>query len=129
MKNIFNFFYIRFCWLAFAAGGAWYIFTHHTVNFERLAHYDPGHPSILLDDEGKEWARFQLDRREPIPLDRKCHEHLLMHLLQQKIGNFFHMQEFHGRALFVQFIGQCGAWQKNARSKHDHAAISKTFIF
>jgi len=56
--------------LSLFAGAAFYIFNHYTVNFEPLAHYNPGHPSILLDDEGKEWARFQLDRREPIPLDR-----------------------------------------------------------
>ena len=52
----------------FCCGAVFYIVTHHTVDFSPLAHYDPGHPSILFDDEGNEWARFQLDRREPIPL-------------------------------------------------------------
>lgn len=51
-------------------GATFYIFTHQTVDFAPLAHYNPGHPSILLDEEGKEWGRFQLDRREPIPLDK-----------------------------------------------------------
>ena len=34
------------------------------VDFSVLEHYNPGKPSILLDDEGKEWARFELDKRE-----------------------------------------------------------------
>lgn len=56
-------FFILLC-----AGSLFYIFTHHIVDFSPLAHYEPGHPSILLDDQGNEWGRFQLDRREPIPL-------------------------------------------------------------
>lgn len=50
-------------------GVGFYIFNNYTVDFSPLAHYNPGHPSILLDDQGYEWGRFQLDRREPIPLD------------------------------------------------------------
>ena len=73
---------------AFAAGCAWYIVTHHTVNFERLAHYDPGHPSILLDDQGKEWARFQLDRREPIPLTQMPN-HLINAFIAAEDWQFF----------------------------------------
>ncbi len=50
-------------------GAAYYVLSNYTVDFSPLAHYNPGHPSILLDDQGNEWGRFQLDRREPIPLD------------------------------------------------------------
>ncbi len=35
-----------------------------------LEHYNPGKPSLVLDDQGKELARFQLDRREPIKLEQ-----------------------------------------------------------
>ena len=61
-------FFIFFIFVA-GAGAAFYLFTHHTVDFSTLAHYNPGHPSILLDDQGNEWGRFQLDRREPIAYD------------------------------------------------------------
>lgn len=50
-------------------GAGFYIFNNYSVDFSPLAHYNPGHPSILLDDQGNEWGRFQLDRREPICLD------------------------------------------------------------
>lgn len=55
-------------------GACFYVFTHRTVDFSPLAHYNPGAPTILLDDEGKEWARFQFDRRDPISLlDMSAH--------------------------------------------------------
>lgn len=49
-------------------GGIFFIIQHQWVDFSVLEHYDPGTPSIVLDDEGNEWTRFQLDRRDPIPL-------------------------------------------------------------
>ena len=89
MKTIIHtLFLIVLLLITFAAGGAWYIFTHHTVNFERLAHYDPGHPSILLDDQGKEWARFQLDRREPIALSQMP-QHLIKAFIAAEDWQFF----------------------------------------
>jgi len=42
------------------------IHNRSSIDFSVLEHYNPGHPSIVLDDEGNEWARFQLDRRKPI---------------------------------------------------------------
>ena len=56
--------------LVASLGAGFYIFNNHVIDFSPLAHYNPGCPSILLDDTGKEWARFALDRREPIPLDK-----------------------------------------------------------
>ncbi len=50
-------------------GALIYVLNHQWADFSVLEHYDPGKPSILLDDEGREWARFQLDRREPIALE------------------------------------------------------------
>lgn len=54
---------------ALAFGSLCFILNHHVVNFEPLAHYNPGKPSILLDDEGREWGRFQLEWREPVTLN------------------------------------------------------------
>lgn len=79
-----------FCFLFLCVffGATFYIFTHHTVDFLPLAHYNPGHPSILLDDEGKEWARFALDRREPIPL-AQMPIHLKNAFIAAEDWNFF----------------------------------------
>jgi len=45
-------------------GGLFYVSEEPWVDFSVLEHYNPGKPSILLDDEGKEWGRFELDKRE-----------------------------------------------------------------
>jgi len=47
-----------------------FVVHNNLVDFSVLANYNPGKPSILLDDEGHEWARFELDRREPIMLSK-----------------------------------------------------------
>lgn len=39
------------------------------VDFSVLQYYSPGKPSVLLDCHGKEWGRFQLDRRTPVSMD------------------------------------------------------------
>lgn len=65
--RILIFFFISI--ICLIGGAAYYVLNNYTVDFSPLAHYNPGHPSILLDDQGNEWGRFQLDRREPIPLD------------------------------------------------------------
>ena len=79
---------ISFFFFLIASGAAFYIFTHHTVDFSPLAHYNPGYPSILLDDEGKEWARFALDRREPISLSAMP-AHLKNAFIAAEDWNFF----------------------------------------
>ncbi len=40
------------------------------VDFSVLEHYNPGKPSILLDDQGNEWGRFEFDKREIIRYDQ-----------------------------------------------------------
>ena len=40
------------------------------VDFSVLERYSPGSPSILLDDEGHEWGRFELDKREVVRLTK-----------------------------------------------------------
>lgn len=57
----------------FAAGCIVFIAEHPWVDFSALAHYQPGKPSIVLDEDGNEWARFQLDKREPIKLAHVPH--------------------------------------------------------
>ncbi len=89
MKNVLYIFSIASFFLFLVVGGAvFYVCTHHTVDFSPLAHYNPGHPSILLDDEGKEWARFAIDRREPIPLSAMP-THLKNAFIAAEDWNFF----------------------------------------
>jgi penicillin-binding protein 1A len=56
--------------LCAAAGAGAFVFVLHSrvVDFSVLENYNPGQPSILLDDTGKEWGRFQLDRRKFVSL-------------------------------------------------------------
>ena len=51
-------------------GALFYVAEQPWVDFSVLEYYNPGKPSILLDDEGNEWARFQLDKREIVSLNQ-----------------------------------------------------------
>lgn len=68
-------YYLNFCFVllvcsaALFFGAVFFISQNHAVDFSRLAEYHKGTPSIVFDDEGNEIARFQLDRRMPIPLE------------------------------------------------------------
>lgn len=70
MRIIRYLFFIFFLIGAFSIGTIFFVLHNKIIDFSALEHYNPGSPTILLDDEGNEWARFQLDRREPITLDK-----------------------------------------------------------
>ncbi len=42
---------------------------HMLVDLTVLERYDPGKPTVLLDDTGAVWATFALDKREPIDIN------------------------------------------------------------
>jgi len=68
--HCFNLCFVIFvCTASLFFGAVFFINQNHTVDFSRLAEYHKGMPSIVLDDEGNEITRFQLDRRMPIPLE------------------------------------------------------------
>lgn len=48
----------------------------HIVDLTPLEQYNPGKPSVLLDDAGNVWATFALDRRNPVEL-----QHIPQHLI------------------------------------------------
>lgn len=73
---------------AFILGVIFFIINHITVDFSPLAAYQAGKPSLLLDDEGNEWARFQLDRREPIVLNQMP-PHLIQAFVAAEDWQFF----------------------------------------
>ncbi len=72
----------------FLAGILAYLFTHVTIDFSTLENYDPGKYSIVLDDTGNELTRFQLDRREPVPLE-SLSPNLIQAFLAAEDQNFF----------------------------------------
>jgi len=63
------FFFCLCITISCAIGMTLYFFNTITVDFSCLTEQNIGQPSILLDDEGNEWARFALDRRDPIVID------------------------------------------------------------
>jgi penicillin-binding protein 1A len=62
--------------------------TKNLIDFSLLECYSPHKPTILLDDEGNEWARFTLDRREPVTID-KMPSHLIQAFLAAEDHTFF----------------------------------------
>lgn len=71
------------------AFGAFFFLTHIPwVDLSVLEHYKTGTPSVILDDEGKEWARFELDCRKPVPLSAMP-DHLIKAFLAAEDHNFF----------------------------------------
>src|SRR5947207_2394268 len=56
--------------ITFGCGLLFFIAHNKCIDFSVLEQYNPGKPSRVLDDQGNELARFQLDRREPIKLEQ-----------------------------------------------------------
>ncbi|MCX5922315.1 MAG: PBP1A family penicillin-binding protein [Candidatus Dependentiae bacterium] len=89
MKSILNYLFITFILVSSCLLGAcFYIVYNHSVDFSVLEQYDHAKPSIVLDDEGHEWARFQLDKREPIAL-YQMPPHLIHAFIAAEDWNFF----------------------------------------
>lgn len=74
--------------LIFGCGGLFFIVKHHVVDLSALEQYNPSRPSILLDNEGNEWARFELDRRKPVVLE-KMPSHLINAFVAAEDWKFF----------------------------------------
>ena len=70
------------------AGIFFFLFTARWIDVSVLEHYNPGRPSIVLDDEGNEWARFAYDRREPISI-AKLPDHVIEAFLSAEDWHFF----------------------------------------
>lgn len=51
-------------------GCFWYLFERDWIDFSSLEQFSHAQPSVLLDENGEEFARFALDRREPITFDK-----------------------------------------------------------
>ncbi len=73
---------------ALCLGFLFFIFRYPCVDFSVLARYQQGKPSIVYDDQGKEWARFQLDRRDPVAL-KDMPQHLIQAFIAAEDWSFF----------------------------------------
>jgi penicillin-binding protein 1A len=73
---------------ALASGSCFFLLTKPWVDFSALEYYNPGKPSIVLDCHGREWARFQFDRRAPVSL-AQMPQHLVQAFLAAEDHNFF----------------------------------------
>jgi len=72
---------------SFACGMLISILNNRLIDFSVLE-YKAGKPSILLDDEGNEWARFEQDRREAIKFEQ-IPDHLIKAFIATEDRNFF----------------------------------------
>lgn len=90
MKNLlrFVFFTVFFCSAAFGAGALLFVLNNKSIDFAALEHHASGRPSLVLDDKGVEWARFQVDRREPITY-QDMPEHLIQAFVAAEDWAFF----------------------------------------
>lgn len=84
-KKIFN---VAFFLAALFLGSLVFLLHNKSVDFSVLENYSPGRPSILYDDAGKEWGRFQLDRRKFVAIEHMP-QHLVQAFLATEDHNFF----------------------------------------
>jgi penicillin-binding protein 1A len=73
---------------AFAWGALFFVMHNHVIDFSILSHYNHTQPSFLLDDEGNKWAKFQLDRRDPVD-DERVPQHLVNAFIAAEDWTFF----------------------------------------
>jgi len=88
MHIIRSLFFLCLIGCSFVLGSLFFVAHNKGVDFSVLEHYNPGRPSIVLDDEGNEWARFELDRREPIAY-KNFPKHLVDAFVAREDWSFF----------------------------------------
>lgn len=73
---------------AFLCGALFFMMHNHTIDFSLLSHYHTDPPSVLLDDEGAIWGKFQLDRKDPIE-GIQLPDHLIKAFIAAEDWDFF----------------------------------------
>lgn len=69
-------------------GMTFFVLSQKVVDLSILERYNPGKPTLVLDDQGKEWTRFQLDRRDPVSIVHLPH-HIIDAFLAAEDHDFF----------------------------------------
>jgi len=77
------------CGSAFMLGALFFLFAKAPIDFSVLENYDPGKPSVVLDDKDEEWAQFQIDKRHPLTLSQMP-EHLQYAFIAAEDWDFFY---------------------------------------
>lgn len=77
------------CLVSVLLGGMFFVLDHAWVDFSQLEQYNPGKPSIVYDYTGKEWTRFQIDKRDIITFNN-IPKILVNAFLAAEDWNFFH---------------------------------------
>lgn len=96
MKKIVNLFIVLvFLFSSTFFGALLYFFHYEPIDLSVLECYQVARPTILLDDQGKEWTRFELDKRNYVTLD-KMPKNLINAFLSSEDRNFF---EHHGLSI------------------------------
>ena len=70
------------------SGALFFILNYPPIDLEQQSLTAQATPTLVLDDKGNEWTRFQLDRREPVPLQR-IPQHLTQAFLATEDRHFF----------------------------------------
>lgn len=95
---------VTFLFFCILFGAICYILHAKVIDLSPLQQESHGKPSILLDDQGREWGRFQLDRRKFVPLE-VMPSFLIHAFLSVEDRDFFHHPgiSFRGivRSIFV----------------------------
>lgn len=86
-RVVYVFFIIIIVMGAFCAGTLFFVVHNYSIDFSILS-YNTGRPSLLIDDEGNEWGRFQLDRRDPVE-GVKIPQHLINAFIAAEDWDFF----------------------------------------
>ncbi len=71
-----------------ASGAAFYLFHTTRIDFSVIEQQSTVMPSVLLDDQGNELMRFELDKREPVPYE-KIPPHLVEAFIAAEDHKFF----------------------------------------
>lgn len=74
---------------SFSLGALFYITQQPWVDLSILENYSLGKPSVLLDDQGNEWGKFQYDKREIISI-KQIPQHLINAFIAAEDWQFFH---------------------------------------
>lgn len=84
--TLFSLIFLSLCCLC--SGALFFILNYPPIDLEQQSLTAQATPTIVLDDKGNEWTRFQLDRREPVPLQR-IPQHLKHAFLATEDRHFF----------------------------------------
>jgi len=74
--------------MAFVLGMLFFVVHNKIIDFAPLERYNSARPSIVLDDQGNEWARFALDHRKPITF-AEVPEHVVQAFVAAEDWRFF----------------------------------------